>query len=248
MSQIAQLSESEIEDRFFITGKRPVQFLIQDFAEQATPFTVQFDHGQDHFLSLLLGAPQEDNRLFFDCSGSPETNQRFLRSEHNVFVGRPGGIHVQFATGPARLVSYDGNQAFAVALPDRILRLQRREYFRIETPRIRPPEFFGRLPDGTLLSLPVHDLSCHGIGLTATTPNDALVPGLALANCRLVLPEDSQDLFMAAEVRHLTPLQPRSGNTLWRVGLEFRQLGHAPESRIQRYIAHVEHERRELLA
>ena len=55
--------------------------------------------------------------------------------------------------------------AFAVPLPKFIVRLQRRDAFRIETPRIRPLEFFGRLPDGRLLKLPAHDISVAGIGL-----------------------------------------------------------------------------------
>jgi hypothetical protein len=70
-----------------------------------------------------------------------------LASEKNVFVGRPGGIRVQFTTGAVSELIYAGSKAFAVALPKFVVRLQRRDFFRIATPRAKPLQFFGRLPE-----------------------------------------------------------------------------------------------------
>lgn len=246
MTQLSQLSEAEIEERFYIVGQRPIQFLLAGFAEHGETFAVQFDNGQQHFLSPLLAAPTDSGQLLFDCSGSPELNRRFLQSAHNVFVGRPGGIHVQFSTGPALEVMYARALAFSVQLPKKIMRLQRREYFRIDTPRNRQPLFYVRLPDGTLLHAQPHDISCGGIGLNCPFPPADLGPGLPVGSCRLVLPEDGRDIFVQAAVRHITEQQARSGQTQWRIGLEFRDLEHIGQNRIQRYIARVEHERREL--
>ena len=246
MSQLAQLSEDEIEDRLYVVGQRPVQFLLAGFAEHADAFTVQFNHNADHFLTVLLAAPAESGKLIFDCSGSPETNRHFLDSEHNVFIGRPGGIHVQFTTGPAVEVIHAGARAFSVPLPAKVLRLQRRECFRIDIPRNRAPQFFVRLPGGTLLNAQAHDISCGGIGLMVTDLPDALTTELSISNCRLVLPEESTDLYVDILVRHITEMEARGGKRHWRIGMAFREAGHATENRIQRYIARIEHERREL--
>lgn len=243
MSRLTQLSEAEIEARFHITGQRPVQFLLAGLAEQGEQFAVQFNRGEDHLLTLLLAAPPESGQLIFDCSGSPEINRRFLASEHNVFMGRPGGIQVQFSCGRANEVLYAGARAFAVALPKFVLRLQRREHFRIETPHVRPLQFFGRLPSGALLNQPAHDISSAGIGLTAAAPPDWIAPGLALGNSHFTLPDDKLALFVDAVVRHMTEQRGRTGGRQWRIGLEFIKLGRAEEHRIQRYIAKVEHER-----
>ena len=244
MSQIAQLSEAEIEDRFHITGPRPVAFMLAGFAKESEPFSVTF--AGETFLTTLLAVQPERKGVIFDCSGSKETNRRFLESTHNVFVGRPGGIHVQFSTGRPTELMYSGGMAFSVALPKHIVRLQRRETFRIETPRVRPLQFVGRLPGGGLLNLPVHNISVAGIGASATLLPDQLVIGQVLANCRFALPEDEQDLFFSATIHHLTEQQSRAGLRHWRIGLQFDDLPPAAQNRIQRYIDKVERERREL--
>lgn len=244
MSQIAQLSEAEIEDRFHIVGLRPIAFLLAGFAKEGERFSVQF--GDDVFLTTLLAASPEKNHLIIDCSGSPEINWRFLASKRNVFIGRPGGIHVQFSTGPAVEMLFGGAQAFVVALPKYVVRLQRREFFRIETPRVRPLSFYGRLPGGALLNLPAHDISVAGIGLAGANLPDGLSLGLALPNSHFSLPEDDKDFFFSAKVRHLTEQPSRAGIRQWRIGLQFDDLAPASQNRIQRYIDRLERERHEL--
>ncbi|MBS1160117.1 MAG: YcgR [Proteobacteria bacterium] len=246
MSQLAQLSEAEIEDRFHIRSRTAIQFLLANFARQGTPFAVQFRGGQEYFYSILLAVQPDSGRLVFDCSGSPENNRRFLDSERNAFLGQPGGMRVQFSTGRAREVNFQGAKAFAVPLPQVLLRLQRREYFRIETPQVRPLEFLAGLPGGASLNLPVHDISVSGIGLAAAALPDGAGPGLSLEGCRFALPEEGRALFFAATLRHCTEREARNGCRQWRLGLQFSNLPATDANRIQRYIARVEHERREL--
>lgn len=246
MSQIAQLSEAEIEARFHVVGKRPVAFTLDGFARDKTGFSVQFRDGAEMFLTTLLAVLPEKQTLIFDCSGSTETNRRFLQSPRSIFVARPGGIHVQFVGGQAREILYGGKMAFAIDLPDNLVRLQRREFFRIDTPRGKPLRFFGRLPDGTLLNVAVHDISVAGIGLSAASLTDELVSGVVLPACHFSLPDDTHDLLFGATVRHITELDSRGGFRQWRLGLQFNDLPHAAEARVQRYITHLERERHEL--
>lgn len=246
MTQLAQLSEAEIEDRFHVVSKTAIQFLLANYAKQAAPFSVQFNAGKEFFLTTLLAVQPDSGRLIFDCSGSPESNRRFVDSERNVFVARPGGIQVQFSTGPASEVHFQGAPAFVVDLPKLLLRLQRREQFRIETSLVRPLELFARLPGGASLSLPAHDISVSGIGLTASALPPGLARGVLLEGCRFALPEETRALFFAASVRHCTELEPRTGYRQWRLGLQFEHLAQSDEKRIQRYIIRIEHERREL--
>lgn len=244
MTQIAQLSEAEIEERFQVSGTRPVAFMLAGFAKERDQFSVQFE-GQI-FLSVLLGVDVDKGRLIFDCSGSPELNRRFRDADRATFVGRPGGIHVQFSTGGPQEINYQGAKAFSVALPKFLLRLQRRNSFRIETPRIRPLELFGRLPNEQLLKLVVRDISVTGIGVVATELPVGLASGMVMQNCHMMLPEDSKELFFSAMVAHMTEYESRQGLAQWRIGLHFLTLSGSEEARIQRYIARIERERHEL--
>lgn len=246
MTQIAQLSESDIGARYHVTGQRPVAFLLDGFVRDKTSFSVQFHSGEQMFLTTLLAVQPEKGVLIFDCSGSPEINRRFLLSSRSVFVARPGGIHVQFTCGEPWELLLAGSKAFAVKLPPYVVRLQRRDAFRIETPRVKPLQFYGRLPGGNLLTLPANDISVAGIGLNATALVEELAPGMQLPTCHFSLPEDKHDLLFRATLRHITERESRGGTRQWRVGLQFDDLPRAAEVRVQRYITHIERERHEL--
>lgn len=244
MTQIAQLSEAEIDDRFQVSGTRPVAFMLAGFAREREQFSVQFD-GQT-FLSTLLGVDVDKARLIVDCSGSPELNRRFREADRATLVGRPGGIHVQFSTGGPQEINYQGAKAFSVPLPNVLVRLQRRDAFRIETPRVRPLEMLGRLPEGPLLKLPAHDISVAGAGVSTAELPVGMAGGMLLANCHMQLPDDSKVLYFGATVAHLTEFESRQGALHWRIGLRFVGLQADDEARIQRYIARIERERHEL--
>ena len=246
MNQIDILVEANVDWRFLTSGPRPVAFMLSGFARENEQFSVVFNRGTDMFLSTLIAVDTEKGRLIFDYSGSIETNKGVLASEQNVFVGRPGGITVQFTCGQATEIMYEGAKAFSAPMPKLVIRMQRREFFRISTPRIRPLMFFGRLPDGSLLNLPAHDISVAGIGLDAATLPDGLEFGLVLSSCRLNLPDDGNDLFFTATLRHLREHEVRAGLQQWRIGLLFNKLTGSDESRIQRYIAKLERERNDL--
>ena len=246
MSPLTQLSESEIESRFHVTGDRPVAFMLAGFAKECTPFSVRFRGGEDMFLTTLLAVLPEKMLLIFDCSGSTDTNRHVMLSDRNVFVGRPGGIPVQFSVGPVSELIYGGSKAFSVALPKFLVRLQRREFFRIETPRVKPLQFFCRLPEGSLLSVSAHNISVAGIGLTASHLPEGLSAGLVLPNCHFSLPEEKSEFFCDATMRHQTEQEARAGIRQWRIGIAFNSLSGADENRLQRYIARVERERHEL--
>lgn len=246
MTQIAQLSEAEIEERFHVTGRTAIQFTLAGYAREHESFSLHFNAGQEMFLTTLLAVQPDKERLIFDCSGSAETNRRFLNSQHSQFVGHPNGIPVQFSCGPAIELTFEGSKAFAVGLPQRLVRLQRREYFRIETPRLKPLMFFGRLPGGELLKLPSHDISVSGIGLNAESLPESLAIEQVLDNCHFQLPGEPQELFLSATVRRIMQRETRTGTRFWQIGLQFNHLSTGDENRIQRYIDRIERERREL--
>lgn len=245
MSQIAQLSAAEIEARFQIAGRRAVAFTLAEYARAAVQFSVQF--GDDLFVTTLLAAQPEENRLVFDCSGAESLNKRLLLADECHFSARPGGVLVQFRGGRVSAVRYEGAPAFAIDLPEAIIRLQRRDNFRIATPRVNPLRFFGRLPDGGSIDLPAFDISVGGIGLLAARDPYPLAVGMRLERCHFHLPDDTHELFFTATVQHVSEREVKSGVHQWRIGLQFADLPAGEQARIQRYIARLERERHELL-
>lgn len=244
MNQIAQLSEGEIEERFHITGPRVVALTLAGYARDAVQFSVQF--GDEMFVTTLLAVLAERRLLVFECSGAASLNQRLLQAGQCTLSGRPDGVQVHFSGAPVSELRHEGRPAIAVPLPGFIVRLQRRDSFRIATPRANPLRFIGRTPEGAAVELPAFDISVTGIGLLAAAPPEQLLPGMVLERCRFRLPDDAQDVQVSARVQHITEKEVRNGVHQWRVGLHFLNPPASVENRLQRYIARLERERHEL--
>ena len=146
------------------------------------------------------------------------------------------------------MIAYQGDKALSVALPKAVMRVQRREYFRVHVPRGKPLMFDFKLPDGNPLSLPIYDLSVAGIGLNAEqVPPGLDAPGIKLGRGKFFLPEDPREFDLEIVLRRIAEIETRSGSKIFRIGLQFIGLSFGEEGRIQRYIDRLERERRELM-
>lgn len=246
MSQLALLSEAEIEERFHITGLRAIALTLEGLARSVERFTAHF--GQELMLTTLLAANAQSGVLIFDQGGSEILNRHLLEWGRCTLVARPDGVLVQFAVTEVRAVTYAGRPAFAATLPEYILRLQRRESFRIFAPRSRPLNFQALAhEDRPALQWPVHDISVEGIGVNAPVATPDLGYGTTLPHCSFQLGEASAPLHCAAQIRHVSAIEGRNGVHSFRIGLYFEQLPRGAAHDIQRYIIRVERERSDLL-
>ncbi|MCL2346070.1 MAG: flagellar brake protein [Desulfobulbus sp.] len=232
----------EIDERFHITGRRAIVFTLVGYIRDGEQFTVLF--GDKLFVTQLLDVDEDDDLLIFDLSGAETLNHALLRADRCRLAARPAGIHVHFDVGEVSEIEYDGRPAFAVALPTAIVRLQRRESFRIATPVLNPVRFFISRADGKEQGFSACDISVTGIGLLAAAAPD-LLSGELLERCRIRLPDEAQDMPVAARVQRIIALESRSGERQWRIGVHFLNLSPAVENRLQRYIARLERERHE---
>ena len=237
------LSDDEIEDRYFLLGRMEILSVLNELIYRREPLTVYFNGGRDFFQTTLLEA--RPDALVFDLSGDVDANRRLPANSSCVFVSRLNGIRVQFAGSQPQRFSWGGSDAFWVPLPERVVRVQRRESYRILLPVAKP--LLARLSAGSGAALgewPAHDISVGGLGMTATGA-PALEEGQEIARVQLALP-GPVFIDCAAQVRHVTPISERQDGTRYRVGLSFVDLPSAAAVAIQRFITKTEHQRRGL--
>ncbi|CAN5371894.1 flagellar brake protein [soil metagenome] len=237
----AALSDDEIEDRYLLLGRMEILNILNDLIHRRETVTVYFNSGREFVLTTLLEARPE--ALVFDLGGDPKTNQRLPTSPSCVFVARPNGIRVQFSTAGANRFSWGGSGAFWVPLPEQVVRMQRRESYRILLPvaKALKVKLFDQDGEGPG-EWPAHNLSVGGLGIVVTDL-PAFETGDSLAKVRLVLPK-LRPIECGAEVCHITHLADVHGQARYRVGLSFSDLPPTMAVSIQRYIVKVEHERR----
>lgn len=203
--------------------------------------TVHFDGGRRFLLTALLEADTELGRLLFDPGAEPSANRNLLDSDRALFVGAHDGVRVQFSVAPVQGATWDGAPALAAPLPTELLKLQRRESFRIVLGPLS--KAVCRIPvPGRAVDLLVADLSIGGLCAIGEMPATA-ASGDCYPGATLLIP-DLPPLGVELELRGLLPQPSVRGSVRMRYGFRFRHLPEGGEKAIQRYILRVERERR----
>lgn len=238
-------TDEDIE-RCTLTGSREILFQLRSLIKHSERVSVSFDEGRQSFLTVLIDVSAEDGQLVFDIGGSEEINRAFLKAERCLFAGVLEGIRIQFYARRARMATINGEKVFTVDLPASILRLQRRDAFRLHLPTTKP--YICRVRRGSAheKTLPLRDISVGGIGIQVAEQL-AYEPMERLENSWIDL-RDSGIFSVTLEVRYIRSTESRSGKPLWHMGCQYLNLSAHDETLVQRFMARVEAERRALSA
>lgn len=244
-----ELEQVELYGKYILSAPIEVLFVLRSMLRRGCMATVYFNQGRSFFLTWLLTIDGEAGQLILDIGSDEAVNREALRATRLIVTASLDNVKIQFVLDGLQLTRFDGRPAFLADIPSSLLRLQRREYFRLETSLSDP--LHCRIPiaaaDGTahVLELTLLDISGGGLSLMAPTEiGDYFKTGTIFSDCRLEIPHES---VIAATlcVRSSFIVSPRNGTKEYlRVGCEFVNLPGTRLTVIQRYITRVERERK----
>jgi len=240
--KIEILSEDK-DDKQRISSPNEIKYVMHYIAEKGNRVALYYDNGNDFILTTILAV--NDSGLWLEQSPNASDNRRIAASNRLIFVSSHLQIKVQFTAGQASNVEYRGLPAFYLPLPDSLYRLQRREYFRLMTPVIKPLRCVidkEAVPDKKPLEFIIMDISCGGVGLTCMESDTELTPGLSYPDCQIELPELGT-IRGTIEVKNLVSLTSKSGSEYRRAGCEFKNLDGASANLLQRYVTNMQRAR-----
>ncbi|MCX7898438.1 MAG: flagellar brake protein [Rhodocyclaceae bacterium] len=231
--------------RYLLTTPADVRAVLRQLKERHSQITVFFDEGQSFLLTTVLQL--RDAHLVLDYGAQAEMNRKALAAAKHFCVTQCEGVRVQFLLGAFSLIDFEGAPAFLAELPKEVLRLQRREYYRLATP-ISPPVRCVlplRLPEGGVYyhESRVYDISSGGLCIDAPPEGVPFEIGAKFSDCRVDLPEFGA-LLTTLTVCNLREIETPRGGKQRRAGCAFDKLPAAEEARIQRYILAVERSRK----
>ncbi|WP_158529640.1 flagellar brake protein [Parvibium lacunae] len=239
-------SESADTEKYQIYSRIEILSLLREMIATRTPVTIYFNQGDDFIVSQVLSVNPDFEEVILDFGPDQDTNQRLLKSNRLLFVTFLDHIKIQFSVTRAESTSFEGGPAFRIRLPDSVIRLQRRNFYRIETPKIDPLVCYVPLPDHPDggVSIKIHDLSVGGVCMV-TAPSDVwLIKGMTFHNCKLQIP-DHGEVVTGLEIRHVEDLKD-SPTPLQKIGCQFVGLPAPMVTVLQRYIIKTERDRRAL--
>lgn len=232
-------------NQFMLRTPAEVQIVLRGLFDHVSQITVFFNEGKDMLLTTL--AKIGNDHLILDYGPSSEINRKALEAEKHFCVSTLEKVRVQFILRGFAKVEHEGRAAFRCTLPEELLRLQRREYYRLITPIMRPLKCTIPipLPDGNIHihQANVFDISGGGIGVSAPEEHIPFDRDIELSNCRIDLPEVGF-IVGTLRIRSVFDIVLRSGAHMRRAGCEFIKLPGPMMTLIQRYIIKVERERK----
>jgi c-di-GMP-binding flagellar brake protein YcgR len=240
----AILSDDEYS-KFLLRHKNEILPVLRGLITHVSQVTMFFNEGRDMVLTSIVRL--DDDAMVLDLGPNSELNRKALEAAKLFCITQLDKVKIQFLLRGLSLTDDGGRQAFKTALPETVLRLQRREYFRLALPITRPLSMLVPMKqlDGTqkTLDLQVGDLSGGGLAIVNLPLTVQIEIGMEFQGCRLDLPEVGL-ITTGLRVCSLMDTRSRGGATLHRAGCEFFNLPGPQATLIQRYIIKIERERK----
>ena len=232
-------------EHYMLYSRGEIVAILQRIGRERTLVTIYTGDGE-FSVSMILNVDPDFDEATFDMPVNPEAQARVLAANDLVFVIFFENVKVQFRAQIAQATTFEGRAAFRVRLPTQMLRLQRREYFRVRTPLMGQASCLVPQESGASKyeSLQVLNISIGGLAVLSYPHNFDLPLGETIRNCFLDLPGIGPVNVAFRVVNVYDSEDDAQGR---RCGCQFVDL--APQARmmLQRYVNRVEAEQRKAL-
>jgi len=232
------------EENFVVRNNKEILQILNELVKENTSLKIAFNQGEEDYFTQIIDIDQENNLLYFDMTVDSQFNQRLLASPEIVIL-KDSGIRIKWKSVQHTMITLLDGNALRVEIPDAIVRLQRRELFRLKTPTINPIPCEITVPDTAntnkkfAIKYNIVDVSLGGIGLIVKDElHPSIVVGALFDQCVINFPEAGKT-ELKLEVRNIIPLTNEAAEK-YRVGLGFVRPSRSIESVIHKYTFNLE--------
>lgn len=225
------------ENDFILHDPKEVIAVLRDIVNHRNRVALYFNDDNSMVLTLLLAV--DETGVWVDAAASPLDNRHIERSRRIVFVSTHNQAKVQWVSSETSQCIYENSAAFFLPLPRKLLRLQRRDFYRLMT---REPEALTCLirpkPDQAHIhhEVTVMDISIGGVALVCKEDGVELQPGMQYQNCEIDLPGIGT-ISATIEVKNTFEVTARNGKVSRRAGCVFVKPSGETAKMLQRYVA-----------
>src|SRR6185437_11464308 len=121
-----------------IYSRREIIALLRNIAESKQLLRMIINDGTEAVVTSVLDVDESSNMVIIDVAPSQLQNQRILQSDSLSFETMLEHIRILFFTTEIEACDYENLPAFQFTIPTTMVRLQRREFYRVLTPVTNP--------------------------------------------------------------------------------------------------------------
>lgn len=214
--------------------------------EKGDMISASFDHGKHFMLTVIVGIDLDQSEVFLDYGSNDELNKKICESEKIIFVAVHDRVKIQFTVKKIEKISFGGRDTFKIKMPESLVRLQRRECFRVPVPIVSPLKCVMPLNDENIMEVVIVDISVGGVCNILPSIDVILEPGMVFHKCQLELP-DLGIITADMEVMNVFDVTLRNGVMSKRAGCRFIDLPPRMQSMLLRYITKIDRSRLAIL-
>ena len=242
-----ELLQADDYSRYLLRGKTDILYNLRGLLHKRSMLSAFIDASADSFLTAILAITPDESHLILDSTNDEAINRRVESAEQLICVTQLDKVKIQFAARQIERLPFEGHEAFRIPVPNVMLRLQRREYFRLTMQSNYGLSCLipvGEAIGDKVVSLEANVLDISGGGLAIVIPPNGVefAADMEFHDCRLMLPETGP-VAASLRVRNVFRITNRDGSVTVRAGCEFINLPNNMASTIQRYILKAERER-----
>lgn len=155
--------DENLKEQFVKRNKLAICATLRELKKNDT--TVMVHHSRGQFISKILDVLPDNDVFIFDLGGIEQESSRASEAGMLAFIAEPAGARVEFKAEIIKTIDFQGLPAFSAYIPAQLYLIQRRSYFRINTPFWPPLLCRGELPDDSEFQFTIKDLSLGGLSL-----------------------------------------------------------------------------------
>lgn len=228
-----KIDSIENMEHYMLYGRGEIMQKLRQLGKKHSLITLHFNNRT--MLSTVVDVLSDKNLLVIDYGGNEEMNQKLLEHNRAIVKTDYDGIQAQFAIKDIRKARLQGKQSFACPLPEDVLWVQRREFYRVRIPLSEVVTCELIHGDENRTEYQVLDISTGGIALFDKNDELELEPGNVFHNCKLTLGEHAS-AFINLEVRNHILKNPNNPEEGTRCGCAFQGLSGDFETDVQKFI------------
>jgi c-di-GMP-binding flagellar brake protein YcgR len=239
-------SEKQLQDLspYQIHSRREIVALLRSVETHRQIINMKGNRGDAAVATSILDVDDENGLLILDCAQDDKVNQRLMDSDNISFETVLESIRILFFVNAVDMCEFNELPALMMAIPETVVRMQRRENYRVPTPTTTPVSCTITIPQsdiGPLRSVNVVLQNVSGGGVAIIDENCILdsTIGKIYENCRIDLPGGTL-VVATLEIRNVQEIERPNGKKVRRMGCLFVDLPQQMLAAVQRYIAKLE--------
>ena len=233
-----------------VASRREIVQLLRAIGEKNQLIRMLVHGEADVCVTSILDVDPDNDALILDCSINKEQNERILVAKRIAFETTLDKIRILFDSEGITATTFENGPALRMRIPESLIRLQRRENYRMATPVSNPVRAVIPMPaelGGGTNVFPLADISCGGIAILDNKLLLGNTIGKNYEGCRIDLPEIGV-VTTTLQIRNSLDLTLLNSKTNRRLGCEFVDISRGNLANVQRYITKLERERNARIA